>query len=66
MTNTHQSQCSFGALTIADYLDMAIGKDELPDDPQTLEDYGFRRCTTWYQKSHLLGAIQRPAMVPEC
>jgi hypothetical protein len=34
---------------------MAIGKGELPDDPQTLEDYGFSRCTTWYQKSHLLG-----------
>ncbi|CEL08124.1 hypothetical protein ASPCAL11277 [Aspergillus calidoustus] len=34
---------------------MAIEKDELSDDPQTLEDYGLSRCTSWYQKSHLLG-----------
>ncbi|KAF5855625.1 hypothetical protein ETB97_008860 [Aspergillus alliaceus] len=29
--------------------------DEIPDDPQTLDDYGFSCCETWNQKSHLLG-----------
>jgi hypothetical protein len=29
--------------------------DEIPDDPQTVDDYGFSRCRTWSEKSHLLG-----------
>ncbi|KAJ0423603.1 hypothetical protein BJY00DRAFT_277887 [Aspergillus carlsbadensis] len=55
MTITHRFQCSSGALTTADYLESAVLRDEIPDDPQTLEDYGFSRCITWNQKSHLAG-----------
>jgi hypothetical protein len=33
----------------------AVLQDQIPDDPQTLEDYGFIRCRTWAMKSHLLG-----------
>jgi hypothetical protein len=29
--------------------------DSVPDDPQTLEDYGFNRCVENHEKSHLLG-----------
>ncbi|KAL2867333.1 uncharacterized protein BJX67DRAFT_381047 [Aspergillus lucknowensis] len=55
MTTQHRFKCSSGSLTTADYLEIAVIKDELPDDPQTLDDYGFSRCRSWNQKSHLLG-----------
>jgi hypothetical protein len=42
-------------LTTADYLALAVYSDEIPDDPQTVEDYGFSRCKTRNEKSHLLG-----------
>ncbi|KAF2120771.1 hypothetical protein BDV96DRAFT_595184 [Lophiotrema nucula] len=51
----HRFECAGRALTTADYLERAVLEDELPDDPQTLDDYGFSRCKTWNQKSHLLG-----------
>ncbi|KAL3452038.1 hypothetical protein BJX65DRAFT_303752 [Aspergillus insuetus] len=31
------------------------GENRVPDDPQTLDDYGFSRCEMWNQRSHLLG-----------
>ncbi|KAK5329281.1 hypothetical protein LTR70_000778 [Exophiala xenobiotica] len=52
---THRFRCAGGSLTTADYLYEAIMNDEIPDDPPTVEDYGFHRCTTWNHKSHLLG-----------
>lgn len=55
MSSYHRFECSSGPLTTADYLERAVYSDEIPDDPQTAEDYGFTRCKTWYQKSHLLG-----------
>jgi hypothetical protein len=51
----HRFECAGRALTTADYLERAVLEDEIPVDPQTLEDYGFSRCETWNQKSHLLG-----------
>ncbi|ORX95605.1 hypothetical protein BCR34DRAFT_607900 [Clohesyomyces aquaticus] len=38
-----------------DYLLRAVLEDEIPDDPQTMDDYGFSRCRIWSEKSHLLG-----------
>lgn len=55
MSSLHKFECSSGSLTTADYLERAVYSNEIPDDPQTVEDYGFSRCTTWNQKSHLLG-----------
>lgn len=50
----HRFACK-GELTTADYLMRAVILDKFPDDPQTIEDFGFGRCETWVQKSHLLG-----------
>jgi len=55
MTVSHLFTCGARALTTADYLKDAILRDEIPDDPQTVEDFGFNRCNSWAQKSHLLG-----------
>lgn len=55
MSAQHRFTCSDGALTSADYLERAVFLDKIPDDPQTIDDYGFSRCETWNQKSHLLG-----------
>jgi hypothetical protein len=55
MSSRHRFECSSGHLTTADYLELAVISDEIPDDPQTLDDYGFSHCETWNQKSHLLG-----------
>lgn len=51
----HRFRCAGRALTTADYLESAVLADEIPDDPQTMEDLGFDRCKTWFQQSHLLG-----------
>lgn len=55
MTIKHRFWCAGNSLTTAEYLYDAVLRDEIPDDPQTIQDYGFARCTTWNQKSHLLG-----------
>lgn len=55
MSSSHRFKCSSGPLTTADYLARAVYSDEIPDDPQTVEDYGFSRCKSWNEKSHLLG-----------
>jgi hypothetical protein len=52
---SHRFLCTGRPLTTADYLERAVLDDSFPDDPQTMEDYGFSRCETWQQKSHLLG-----------
>lgn len=55
MSSWHKFKCSSGSLTTADYLAQAVYSDEIPDDPQTVEVYGFSRCKTCDEKSHLLG-----------
>lgn len=55
MFTSHRFECAAGSLTTADYLFDAMLRDEIPDDPQTVEHFGFDKCTTWHQKSHLLG-----------
>ncbi|KAG6812093.1 hypothetical protein H0H92_004393 [Tricholoma furcatifolium] len=37
------------------YIARAIRRDELPEDPQTLEDHGFVRAVSTMEKSRLLG-----------
>jgi hypothetical protein len=51
----HRFRCSGQAITTADYLQKAVLENEIPEDPETLEDYGFNRCGTWNEKSHLMG-----------
>jgi hypothetical protein len=50
----------------SDYLQRAVLADLIPDNPQTLEDYGFNRCVEHHEKSHLLGLyidlIKSPAL----
>lgn len=55
MSSLHRFECSSGSLTTADYLERAVYSEEIPDDPQTADDYGFSRCKTRNQKLHLLG-----------
>jgi hypothetical protein len=52
---SHRFRCTGRALTTVDYLEMAVIKDEFPNDPQTMEDYGFSRCEKQQEQSHLLG-----------
>lgn len=58
MTSLHRFKCSSGSLTTADYLERAVYSSEIPDDPQTIDDYGFSRCKTRNQKFHLLGLYE--------
>ena len=51
----HLFKCGGRELTTADYLLRAVLDDEIPDDPQTVDDYMFSRCRTWSEKSHLFG-----------
>ena len=54
-SNSHRFKCAGHAPTTADYLERAVLEDRIPDDPQTMEDYGFTRCEAQMQQSHLLG-----------
>jgi hypothetical protein len=45
-------------INTAYYLARAIYADFLPDDPQTLEDYGFNRASTADNRTMLLGLYQ--------
>ena len=42
----------------ADYLNLACRQDELPDDPGTIEDFGFGSFFDFDRKSKLLGLYQ--------
>jgi hypothetical protein len=51
----HRFICGRREIITADYLEEAVISDELPDDPQTREDYGFSRCEKLEEESHLGG-----------
>ncbi|KAI0484026.1 hypothetical protein GGR56DRAFT_611966 [Xylariaceae sp. FL0804] len=50
-----RSSCSARPLNPTDYLSMAITADEIPDDPDVLERFGFNQCRDHHQESFLLG-----------
>lgn len=55
MSLAHLTKCSARPITTADRLfDDAI-KDQIPEDEETCEAFGFSRCGRWMEKSHLLG-----------
>ena len=52
----HRFTCSIGRpLNSADYLALACVEDQLPDDPQILEDYGFKNFIFPHDQSKLFG-----------
>ncbi|KAI1466230.1 uncharacterized protein F4812DRAFT_452090 [Daldinia caldariorum] len=51
----HIFYCNARPLTTADYLCRNCLSDEMPEDPDVLEDFGFNRCKTRDEQSHLLG-----------
>ncbi|KAK0735080.1 hypothetical protein B0T26DRAFT_690770 [Lasiosphaeria miniovina] len=55
MSTYHLAKCSARSLTTADILCRDAIADEMPSDPQTRDDFGFSRCRTWHEESHLLG-----------
>ncbi|KAI9736765.1 MAG: hypothetical protein M1834_000969 [Cirrosporium novae-zelandiae] len=53
---SHSFRCNLGRpLDSADYLYLACIQDEMPDDPQTLVDFGFNRLYNFMERSALLG-----------
>ncbi|KAK1250198.1 hypothetical protein MKX08_010201 [Trichoderma sp. CBMAI-0020] len=58
MSFYHLSKCSARAITTADVLcHDAIG-DQIPEDSETREHFGFTRCRSWREQSHLIGLYQ--------
>jgi hypothetical protein len=55
MSLDHLAKCSARPITTADILFDDIVKDQLPNDEQTREDFGFNRCSHRREESHLLG-----------
>ncbi|KAI1501064.1 hypothetical protein F5X99DRAFT_383772 [Biscogniauxia marginata] len=51
----HLFKCNSRPITTADYLYENCIADDYPDDPDVLEDFGFNRCKTHYEKTNLLG-----------
>jgi hypothetical protein len=51
----HIFTCTKRAITSADYLYRSITEDELPDDEQVLEDFGFNHFTSYAHKCKLMG-----------
>jgi len=55
---SHRFACSRGAITTADMLLRDCFADQLPEDPQVREDFGFVRCRNKTEESHLCGLYQ--------
>jgi hypothetical protein len=58
MSLFHLAKCSARSITTADFLSADAIRDEIPTDPQTRDDFGFSRCRTRNEESHLLGLYQ--------
>jgi hypothetical protein len=53
---SHLFNCAIGRpINSADHLYLAIENDTLPDDPQTMRDFGFAYLTSGEDRSYLLG-----------
>lgn len=58
MSFHHLTKCSARSITTADILfSDAIG-DQIPQDPETCEHFGFTRCRDGREQSHLIGLYQ--------
>lgn len=58
MRLSHLTKCSARSITTADRLCDDVISDQLPDDPETREHFGFTRCRDGREQSHLLGLYQ--------
>ncbi|KAI1386036.1 uncharacterized protein F4822DRAFT_360825 [Hypoxylon trugodes] len=51
----HIFYCNARPINTADYLYRDCLADRLPEDPEVLEEFGFNRCKTMYERTHLFG-----------
>jgi len=58
MSTPHKFMCARRPLNSADYLYLALLEDVCPDDPQTLDDFGFRSLHSGTDRSKLLGLFK--------
>ncbi|KAJ5560361.1 hypothetical protein N7513_002760 [Penicillium frequentans] len=58
MSLDHLAKCSARPITAADILFDDVLKDQIPNDEETCEAFGFSRCGHAREKSHLLGVYQ--------
>ena len=58
----HLTGCSARSITTADRLFHDVIGDRIPEDPDTRHDFGFTRCRTWQEESHLLGMLRGMAL----
>ncbi|KAL7803693.1 hypothetical protein V8C44DRAFT_343588 [Trichoderma aethiopicum] len=54
----HLTKCSARSITTADILFQDAISDQLPQDPETLDHFGFTRCRDMREQTHLLGLYQ--------
>ncbi|KUI65363.1 hypothetical protein VM1G_11265 [Cytospora mali] len=55
MSIWHLRKCCGRQITTADLLENDVMRDVLPEDEQVRDDYGFSRCRSRMEDSHLLG-----------
>ena len=58
MSLPHLAKCSARSITTADILYDDAVKDQIPEDQQTREHFGFSRCRHPREESHLFGLYQ--------
>lgn len=58
MSFLHLTKCSARSITTADILFNDAIRDQIPQDPETCEHYGFTRCRDSREQSHLLGVYR--------
>ncbi|KAF2434948.1 hypothetical protein EJ08DRAFT_722187 [Tothia fuscella] len=54
----HRFKCAFSSITASDYLYLDTVEDILPTEAETLNDFGFSRCSSSLERSNLLGLYQ--------
>lgn len=58
MSFYHLTMCSARSITTADILWRDVLRDQIPQDSETREHFGFTRCRYWGDEGHLLGLYQ--------
>lgn len=64
MSFHHLTKCSARPITTADILLYDVVKNEIPKDDPTREAFGFNRCCSHNEQSHLLGLYIGLLLVP--
>lgn len=58
MTESHKLTCSNGPITTADHLYLDCAANEIPKDPDVIEDFGFSHLLSFRDQSKLLGVYK--------